>query len=79
MSSFDLRRSTLRTDFRAGTLTPRKLIAGLRAKAAALNPEFLLFIHLLSEAEVASYLDWLETQDIETLPLYGIPLWAKGP
>jgi allophanate hydrolase len=77
MSSFDLRLSTLRAAYRAGTLTPRQLVGELREKAAALNPEFHLFIHLLGEAEVAPYLDWLETQDIEALPLYGIPFAIK--
>jgi allophanate hydrolase len=77
MSSFDLRLSTLRAAYRAGTLTPRELIGELLAKAAALNPEFHLFIHVLSEAEIAPYLDWLETQDIDALPLYGIPFAIK--
>lgn len=77
MSSFDLRLSVLRSAYRAGTLTPRKLIGELLAKAAALNPEFHLFIRLLSEAEVAPYLDRLETQDIDALPLYGIPFAIK--
>jgi allophanate hydrolase len=77
MSSFDLRLSTLRAAYRAGTLTPRRLIGELLAKAAALNPEFHLFIHLLSEAQVAPYLEWLDTQDIDALPLYGIPFAIK--
>jgi len=77
MPSFDLRLSTLRAAYRAGTLTPRRLVAELRDKAAALNPEFNLFIHLLSGEEVAPYLDWLDGQDIDKLPLYGIPFAIK--
>ena len=77
MSSFDLRMSTLRAAYRAKEITPRKLIAGLLAKAADLNPEFHLFIHLLSETEIAPYLDELEGRDINTLPLYGIPFAIK--
>jgi allophanate hydrolase len=77
MSSFDLRMPTLRAAYRANETTPRKLIAELLAKAAALNPEFHLFIHLLSEAEIAPYLDELETRDIDMLPLYGIPFAIK--
>ena len=45
---FDLRLDTLRAAYRTGTANPRQLIADLREKAAALNPEFNLFIHLLS-------------------------------
>jgi allophanate hydrolase len=77
MPSFDLRLPTLRAAYRAGTLTPRAFIAEVRDKAAALNPEFNLFIHLLSEDELAPYLDRLEQQDIESLPLYGIPFAIK--
>ncbi|VXC95250.1 Allophanate hydrolase [Burkholderia sp. 8Y] len=77
MTSFDLRISTLRSAYRAKALTPRALIAQLRDKAAALNPEFNLFIHLLSEAELAPYLDRLDAHDAESLPLYGIPFAIK--
>lgn len=77
MPSFDLRLSTLRAAYRAGTLTPRALIADLRRQAAALNADFNLFIHLLSEAELAPYLERLDAQDIDTLPLYGIPFAIK--
>ena len=80
MPSFDLRLSTLRAAYRAKDTTPAKLIGELRAKAAALNPEFNLFIHLLTDAEIAPYLDALEaldTRDIDSLPLYGIPFAIK--
>jgi allophanate hydrolase len=77
MPSFDLRMPTLRAAYRAKKTTPRKLIGELLAKAAALNPEFHLFIHLLNENEVAPYLDELETRDIDALPLYGIPFAIK--
>ena len=46
--TFDLRLATLRTAYREGRTTPRQLIAELRAKAAALNPDYHLFIHLLT-------------------------------
>ncbi|MFT4065090.1 allophanate hydrolase [Paraburkholderia sp.] len=77
MPSFDLRLPTLRAAYRAGTLTPRKLVAELLDKAATLNPGFNLFIHLLTREEVAPYLDWIEKQGIENLPLYGIPFAIK--
>jgi allophanate hydrolase len=77
MPSFDLRMSTLRAAYRAKETTPRKLIGELLAKAAGLNPEFHLFIHLLSSAEITPYLDALEAQEIDALPLYGIPFAIK--
>ena len=79
-SSFDLRIPALRAAYRAGTLTPRQLVAALLDKAAALNPEFHLFIHLLTGEEVAPYLDRLErldARDATSLPLYGIPFAIK--
>jgi allophanate hydrolase len=80
MPTFDLRLSTLRAAYRAKDTTPAKLIGELRAKATALNPEFNLFIHLLTDAEIAPYLDALEaldTRNIDSLPLYGIPFAIK--
>ena len=80
MPSFDLRLSTLRAAYRAKDTTPAKLIGELRAKAAALNPEFNLFIHLLTDTEIAPYLDALDAvdaRDIDSLPLYGIPFAIK--
>ncbi|SAL43745.1 amidase [Caballeronia cordobensis] len=77
MSSFDLRLPTLRRAYLDGTLTPRELIAGLREKAAALDPEFHLFVHLLTEEEVAPFLNRLDEHDVASLPLYGIPFAIK--
>ncbi|SAK78324.1 urea amidolyase [Caballeronia catudaia] len=77
MSSFDLRLSTLRRAYLDGTVTPRELITGLRAKAAALDPEFHLFIHLLTEEEIAPFLNRLDEHDVASLPLYGIPFAIK--
>jgi allophanate hydrolase len=77
MTAFDLRLSSLRAAYRAKTITPRQLMRELLAKAAALDPEFHLFIHLLGETEIAPYLDALETKDLEALPLYGVPFAIK--
>ncbi len=78
MASFDLRLPTLRAAYRAGHTTPRRLIGELRECAAALNADYHLFIHLLSEAELEPYLAALEAApDIDALPLYGIPFALK--
>jgi allophanate hydrolase len=77
MPSFDMRLPTLRAAYRAGETTPRQLIGELRERAAALNAEFHLFIHLLSEAELEPYFATLEAADASTLPLYGIPFAIK--
>ncbi|MGE9761602.1 allophanate hydrolase [Pseudomonas sp. PDM20] len=75
--TFDLRLATLRAAYREGRATPRQLIAGLRDKAAALNPDYHLFIHLLSLEELEPYFVTLDEQSPEALPLYGIPFAIK--
>ncbi|SDL97216.1 allophanate hydrolase [Pseudomonas indica] len=74
---FDLRLDTLRAAYRTGTANPRQLIADLREKAAALNPEFNLFIHLLSPDELEPYLAALDGKSPDDLPLYGVPFAIK--
>ena len=73
----DLRIASLQQAYRSGALRPRELIARLRARAAALNPEFRLFIRLLDDAELAPYLAALEARSPAELPLYGIPFAIK--
>ncbi|VTO23649.1 allophanate hydrolase [Klebsiella variicola] len=58
--TFDLRLATLAANYRNGNTTPRALLAAIRQRAETLNPEFNLFIHLLSEAEQAPFLAALE-------------------
>lgn len=73
----DLQLDTLRAAYQSGSLTPRQLILALHEKAAALNPDFHLFIHLLSPTELEPYLAALEKSAINDLPLYGIPFSIK--
>ncbi|MDF3931138.1 allophanate hydrolase [Pseudomonas citronellolis] len=75
--TFDLRLATLRAVYREGRATPRQLIAQLRDQAAALNPDYHLFIHLLSPAELEPYLAALDGRSPDELPLYGIPFAIK--
>ena len=74
---FDLRLDALKVAYRDGSLTPRQLIAALRERAAALNPVFKLFIHLLSAAELEPYLAALDGQSPAELPLFGVPFAIK--
>ncbi|MCS4271619.1 MULTISPECIES: allophanate hydrolase [Raoultella] len=75
--SFDLRLSTLATGYRDGRLTPRALMAELRQRASALNPEYQLFIHILTAEEQEPWLAALDGVSPETLPLYGVPFAIK--
>ncbi|WP_454254957.1 allophanate hydrolase [Pseudomonas sp. Marseille-Q8238] len=74
---FDLRLGALKTAYADGSLTPRQLILALHDKAAALNPEFHLFIHLLSTAELEPYLAALDGKSPAELPLFGVPFAIK--
>ena len=73
----DFRLDTVRAAYQAGHLSPRQLILALQEKAAALNPVYHLFIHLLSPAELEPYLATLESRDPSDLPLYGVPFAIK--
>jgi hypothetical protein len=54
--NINLQLDALRSAYRVGNITPRQLLLGLRDKAAALNPDYHLFIHLLSDEELEPYL-----------------------
>jgi len=77
MDSFDLRLPALRAAYREGRANPRALIGALRTRAAALNADYRLFIHLLNDDEIEPYLAALDTRDIDSLPLYGVPFAIK--
>ncbi|MEB0009663.1 allophanate hydrolase, partial [Pseudomonas sp. RTB2] len=72
LHSSDLRLDSVRAAYQDGRQTPRQLILALREKAAALNPDYHLFIHLLSATELEPYLAALENSDLNDLPLYGV-------
>src|SRR3990167_6827736 len=73
----DLRLGSLKTAYEGGNLSPRQLIAALREQAAALNPEFNLFIHLLTAEELEPYLAALDGKSPAELPLYGVHFAIK--
>ncbi|MGH8346497.1 MAG: allophanate hydrolase [Pseudomonas sp.] len=75
--NINLQLDALRSAYRDGSLTPRQLLTGLRDKAAALNPDYHLFIHLLSAEELEPYLAALDGRDLDSLPLYGVPFAIK--
>ncbi len=71
----------LLTAYRGHTLTPRAVVASLRARIEA-DRAYCAWIHVLSAAELEPYLARLEhaaaTQDaLQRLPLYGVPFAIK--
>jgi allophanate hydrolase len=75
--NINLQLDALRNAYRHGSLTPRQLLLSLRDKAAALNPDYHLFIHLLSVEELEPYLAALDGRDLDSLPLFGVPFAIK--
>ncbi|KQZ80492.1 allophanate hydrolase [Pseudomonas sp. Root562] len=75
--NINLQLDALRNAYRDGSTTPRQLLLSLRDKAAALNPDYHLFIHLLSVEELEPYLAALDGREIDSLPLYGVPFAIK--
>ncbi|ANI61985.1 allophanate hydrolase [Pseudomonas sp. GR 6-02] len=75
--NINLQLDALRNAYRDGHITPRQLLPSLREKAAALNPDYHLFIHLLSAEELEPYLAALDGRDPDSLPLYGVPFAIK--
>ncbi|NWB89404.1 allophanate hydrolase [Pseudomonas gingeri] len=73
----DLQLDVLRARYASGECSPRRLILALREQAETLNPDFNLFIHLLSAQELEPYLVALESSTMESLPLYGVPFAIK--
>lgn len=74
---FDLKLESLSSAYQSGETTPRGLITQLREQAIALNPEFTMFIHILSEQELEPYFAALELRQVSELPLYGVPFAIK--
>jgi len=62
--------------YRQGGETPATVMAGIRERCLAAAGDNI-WIHLLSEEELAPYLQRLEGQDIQSLPLFGIPFAIK--
>ncbi len=75
--NINLQLDALRSAYREGSTTPRQLLLSLRDKAAALNPDYHLFIHLLSVDELEPYLAALDGRELDSLPLYGVPFAIK--
>lgn len=67
---------TLRQAYQSGALTPRALVAELKAKMA-LHVNNPIWIYILNDVELEPYLKRLEGAKIEELPLYGIPFAIK--
>ncbi|MGR3887351.1 allophanate hydrolase [Pseudomonas sp. 1152_12] len=73
----NLQLDNLRNAYLSGDTTPRELLLQLREKAAQLNPDYHLFIHLLSATELEPYLAALDAREPSELPLFGVPFAIK--
>ena len=62
--------------YRDKQLTPRKLVEQILQRSAD-YAEHNIWIHQLNLQELAPYLDYLDTQSVDDLPLYGVPFAIK--
>ncbi len=76
MNITNLTISQLKSNYRSGDFTPRQLMTHLLEKARTLK-QYNTWIELFSTQQIEPYLDCLENQDIDNLPLYGIPFAIK--
>ncbi len=72
----DMSISGLHKAYRDGSTTPAEVLAEIRRRADA-HQQDNIWIHLLTEAEQANYLERLEELSPETAPLWGIPFAIK--
>jgi allophanate hydrolase len=75
-NQIDLTIAGLHGHYARGDFTPRELIALLRNRAAD-YVDRNIWIHQLSDSEIAPYLDALATRSPSNAPLYGIPFVIK--
>lgn len=68
--------SFLRQQYLSQKLTPRELIKNINQRAVEFC-DYNIWIHLLSESEIAPYLEKLENIPPKDLPLYGVPFAIK--
>ncbi|MDX1796285.1 MAG: allophanate hydrolase, partial [Hydrogenovibrio sp.] len=62
--------------YASGELTPRQLVVQLTYQAEA-YADHNIFIHRLTEAELEDYLVALESTEVNSLPLWGVPFVIK--
>ncbi|MEW8437839.1 MAG: allophanate hydrolase [Candidatus Thiodiazotropha taylori] len=73
---FEMTISALRSAYLGGRLTPEQVMQTIRNRALEYE-DYNIWIHLLSEAEQARYLDRLQQLDLARFPLWGIPFAIK--
>lgn len=76
LSKVSLTIPALHQHYARGDFTPAQLIAALREKASQ-YVDHKIWIHALTDDELAPFLEALEDKDAATLPLYGVPFAIK--
>lgn len=72
----DCRIASLRQAYGEGQLTPRQVVESLHQQTGHYT-DYNLFIHVLTDEELAPYLNRLEQSEPNSLPLWGIPFMIK--
>ena len=74
--NFSLSIKEIHTRYRNGDLIPEALVSDIRTSIEAYN-DYNIWIHVLSDTELSSYLSALKNKSPDDLPLYGIPFAIK--
>lgn len=72
----DMTINALRSAYTSGTLTPSVLLAQIRERAADYSDRNI-WITLFDEAQINTWINALDPNDIDTKPLWGIPFAIK--
>ncbi|QSZ40657.1 allophanate hydrolase [Sulfurimonas aquatica] len=68
--------SSLQKSYKDKELSPRELMQQIKEKIE-IHKDNPIWIHVLSEDELEPYLKRLESSDVDSLPLYGVPFAIK--
>lgn len=74
--NYSLSIEDIHQQYKNGSLTPQALLADIKTRIEK-YPDHNIWIHVLDDTELASYLSRLEDKEIDELPLYGIPFAIK--
>ncbi|MGB1799933.1 MAG: allophanate hydrolase [Gammaproteobacteria bacterium] len=75
-NNYSLSIEELQQRYKDGSLTPKTLLSDIKTSIEKYQ-DHNIWIHILSDEELAPYLSRLEDKEIDELPLYGIPFAIK--
>jgi allophanate hydrolase len=75
-NNYSLSIEEIHQSYKSGLLTPKVLLSDIKTSIEKYQ-DYDIWIHVLSDEEIAPYISRLEDKEIDELPLYGIPFAIK--